>query len=64
MSHLTDAEWNQVDSLLADSHVLAAIALYWELTRCGLAEAKEAIGERFRIGFPDQFRAYRDVEDD
>jgi hypothetical protein len=44
--------------------VLAAVVLYREFIRCGIAEAKNAVGERFRTSFPDQFRDYRDVNDD
>jgi hypothetical protein len=64
MPRLTDAEWTRVDSLLAQGQVLAAVVLYREFTRCGIAEAKNAVGERFRTSFPDQFREYRDVNDD
>jgi hypothetical protein len=62
MTQLTEADWNRVDSLLAQSKVLAAVVLYREFTRCGIAEAKNAIGERFRTRFPDQFHEYRGLD--
>ena len=63
MSDLTPEDWRGVDLLLAESHVLSAVVLYRELSGCGIVEAKEAIGDRFRRAFPDLWRDYRDVSD-
>jgi hypothetical protein len=63
MIELTSEDWRRVDSLLAESQVLSAVALYREVARCETAEAKAAVGERFRVEFPDLWRSHRNIED-
>ena len=63
MAELTSEDWRRVDGLLARSNVLSAVALYREVAGCGIGDAKDAVGERFRQVFPDLWQKYRDVED-
>jgi hypothetical protein len=56
--------WRQVDALLAQSQVFPAVVLFRDVTGCGIAEAKDAVGERFRLVFPDLWQAYRNIGED
>ena len=64
MAELTLEDWRRVDSLLAESQVLSAVVLYRDVTGSGIAEAKEVIGDRFRIVCPEEWRHYREVAHD
>jgi hypothetical protein len=64
MPELTSADWTRVDSLLSESQVLLAVKLYLDVTGRGIGDAKTAIGERFRVAFPELFREYRGVAGD
>jgi len=55
---------DQIDEHLSRSKAIAAVALLREATGCSIAEAKEAIGTRFRERFPDQFSSYRNLSDE
>ena len=54
----------RIDHHLSRSEVMAAISLLREATNCSIADAKAAIGTRFRDNFPNQFSAYQNVGDD
>ncbi len=54
----------QIDELLSQSKVLVAVSLLGNATGCGIADAKCAIGTRFRERFPDQFASYRNLSDE
>jgi hypothetical protein len=60
-----DAEtWEQIDSHLAQGEILPAIMLYRRATGFGIAEAKSAIGERFRERFPQRWAGHRNICDE
>lgn len=61
---LTSEDWRAVDDRLAKSQVLSALVLYRSVTGCEIDDAKAAIGDRFRLTFPDLWRSYREVSDD
>lgn len=58
--HLND----EVDGHLSQSEVFAATVLLRERTGCDIAEAKQAVGMRFRERFPYLFLSYRNLGDD
>jgi hypothetical protein len=64
MPELSSADWDRVDSFLAQSQVLNAVVLFRELTGCEIGDAKAAVGERFRVRFPEIFRDYRNIGGD
>jgi ribosomal protein L7/L12 len=61
---MTEQKWQELDRLLSQSEVLKAILAYRDATGCGLADAKMAIGTRFRVHHPERFATYRQFEDE
>lgn len=57
----TTQQWKEIDQHLSRSLVLNAVRIYLEATGCGVAQAKEAIGTRFRERYPELWSSYRDV---
>ena len=57
----TSQQWEEIDRQLSQSCVLAAVRIYHEITGCGLAQAKEAVGTRFRERYPQGWTIYHDV---
>ena len=54
----------QLDGLLSRSQVIVAVTLLRNATGCSIADAKLAVGTRFRERFPDQFSTYTDLSDE
>lgn len=54
----------QIHEFLARGKVLVAVGLLRDATGCSIADAKLAIGMRFRECFPDQFSTYRNLSDE
>ncbi len=54
-------KWKEIDRQLSQSHVLNAVRIYRQATGCGIAQAKEAVGTRFRERYPERWASYHDV---
>jgi hypothetical protein len=54
--------WDRIDAHLAQSRCFAATLLYLKTTGCGIRDAKDVIGYRFRERFPELWANYQDVD--
>jgi hypothetical protein len=61
---ITPQQWEKIDRHLSEKKLLKAVALYRTASGCGLAEAKDAIGIRFRERYPDLWANYDQGLDD
>ena len=62
-SEPTVDQWRQLDALLSESRVFAAVSLFVAFTGAPVQSAKVSIGSRFRHLFPHLFASYREVSD-
>jgi len=53
---------NRIDEHLTRSEVFKAVVLYREAMGCGISEAKDFIGARFRERFPELWEQYDNLE--
>ncbi len=50
---ITPQQWDRIDQHLSRRELLVAVRLYWEVAECSLADAKAAVGIRFRERYPE-----------